>query len=111
MPTFASQLTGKTPRERAILKAGWMHGAANAAAAGKSYTWADGDLTITVSKPKLLTGGFQVWVEATRGGAAVPINNPLRFWNPPICVVEGGVAREDVIKTLKAIIADAVRGV
>lgn len=110
MPTFASQLTGKTPRERAILKAGWMHGAANAAAAGKSYTWADGDLTITVSKPELLTGGFSVWVEATRGGAAVPINNPLRFWNPPICVVEGGVAREDVIKTLKAIIADAVRG-
>lgn len=109
MPTYAEQLAGKTLQQRAAMKADWLQKAVAAAAGGKTYTWQDGELTITVSNPQLLTGGFAVDVSAARNGQALALNNPYRFWNPPVAVWRDGQVKEDLIAALKAMIADAVR--
>ena len=134
MPTLREQLLAMTPAERRAAKAEW-HRAAAAALSGAQRTFTRGLWVITISNPRVGewidrwewvgdrdTGhleqtsywhafdGFEVTVTATRAGVPVPLENPFRFINPPLCTVAGdGTVVEGVFAAQREMIADAVR--
>jgi hypothetical protein len=109
------QLLALASEQRSRKKAEWLAGVASGAIAQKkgSYTYTDGDLTITVSKAGLnAAGNLSLWVTATRAGAELVFDHDFELVNPPLGLRQAdGSMTENPLQALKKAVAGIVRQV
>lgn len=112
--SLRKQLLALSAEQRSRKKAEWLAGVASGAIAQKgSYTYTDGDLTITVSKAGLnAAGNLSLWVTATRGGAELVFDHDFELVNPPLGLRQAdGSVTENPLQALKKAVAGIVRQV
>lgn len=111
--SLREQLLALSAEQRSRKKAEWLAAAASGAIAQKtSYTYSDGELTITVSKAGLnAAGNLSLWVTATRDGAELTFDHDFELVNPPLSVRSpDGSKTENPLAALKKAVANIVRG-
>ncbi|MCC6381815.1 MAG: hypothetical protein IT304_04860 [Dehalococcoidia bacterium] len=89
--TLERALAARPRGERPRLKAEAL---ATANAGLRSFAY--GDIAIEVTRGPEVTpdGLLAVWVQASRGGLPIPVDNPYLFRNPPILASNGTWRRE-----------------
>ena len=112
-------IDGKTDDEKARIKAQELAKIPLASVASFSYK----TYTIKVNSLRFVDDLLEVYVEATKSGNRVAVNNPLLFRNPPIMVPDGTFHyetnsygeqlltnnyKEDILAALKEIIGQTI---